>query len=115
MCTVLGTFDVQSVQIRLTNNDEYEITCYFATGSKARGCRVVLVNKESKVQENCNAPRLDRSGEAVIMLPAGDYSVLVYDDDDDFMGQQNPAFRTSVSSTTSNIQNIGKHFASYCY
>ncbi|CAI7999333.1 hypothetical protein GBAR_LOCUS2686 [Geodia barretti] len=43
----LSTFDVQNVEVRLTNT-EYEITCYFASGSEARVVRIVLINDEGK-------------------------------------------------------------------
>ena len=104
-----GTFDVQNVEVRLINN-EYEIICYFATGSKARGCRIVLTNDQEEEKEECNAQRLEGVGEAVIKatLPAGEYSLLVYDDDDDYMGQENPAYHTYVSSTSPDFHNIGK-------
>ena len=104
-----GTFDVQNVEVRLINN-EYEITCYFATGSRARGCRIVLINDQGEGKEECNAQRLEGVGEAVMKatLPAGEYSLLVYDDDDDYMGQENPAYRTYVSSTSPDFHNIGK-------
>ena len=103
-----GTFDVQNVEVRLTNT-EYEITCYFASGSEARGCRIVLTNNQGEGKEECNAQRLEGVGEAVIkaMLPAGEYSLLVYDDDDDSMGQENPAYHTLVSSTSSDLHNMG--------
>ncbi|CAI8009840.1 hypothetical protein GBAR_LOCUS6564 [Geodia barretti] len=104
----LSTFDVQNVEVRLTNT-EYEITCYFASGSEARGCRIVLINDEGEGREECNAQRLEGVGEAVIKatLPAGEYSLLVYDDDDDSMGQENPAYHTLVSSTSSDFHNMG--------
>ena len=96
-----GTFDVQNVEIRQTDNDEYEMTCYFAAGSKARGCRIVLIHEDNGECE-LNVTRPEGSGEAVmkVTLPAGQYSLLVYDDDDN-TGQENPAYTTSVSSTFS--------------
>ena len=99
-----GTFDVQNVEIRQTDNNEYEMTCYFAAGSKARGCRIVVFHKDNGECE-LNVTRPEGSGEAVmkVTLPAGQYSLLVYDDDDDDMSQQNPAFTTSVLSSSSYI------------
>ena len=99
---VTGTFDVQNVEIRQTD-DEYEITCYFAAGSKARGCRIVLIHEDNGECE-LNVTRPEGSGEAVmkVTLPAGQYSLLVYDDDYD-MSQQNPVFTTSVLSSSSYI------------
>ena len=96
------------MEVRLTNT-EYEITCYFASGSEARGCRIVLINNQGEGKEECNAQRLEGVGEAVIKatLPAGEYSLLVYDDDDDYMGQENPAYHTLVSSTSSDFHNMG--------
>ena len=105
-----GTFDVQNVEIRQTDNDEYEMTCYFAAGSKARGCRIVVIHEDNGECE-LNVTRPEGSGEAVmkVTLPAGQYSLLVYDDDDDDMSQQNPAFNTTTfqSSAITNSHNIG--------
>ncbi|CAI7999763.1 hypothetical protein GBAR_LOCUS2784 [Geodia barretti] len=55
----LSTFDVQNVEVRLTNT-EYEITCYFASGSEARGCRIVLTNNQG--EEGKNAMHKDWRG-----------------------------------------------------
>ena len=109
-----GTFDVQNVDVMMKNNGEYEILCHFATGSRARGCRVVLINKQNGREDECSALRSDGNGEAVVIatLPEGEYTVLVYDDEDDeLIGQQNPAYNTSVSLTSSNFQRIGKSLA----
>ena len=97
------------MEIRQIDNDEYEMTCYFAAGSKARGCRIVLIHEDNGECE-LNVTRPEGSGEAVmkVTLPAGQYSLLVYDDDDDDMSQQNPAFTTTLqSSATTNSHNIG--------
>ena len=111
----IGTFDVQKVEMGETDNDEYEMTCYFAAGSKARGCRIVLIHEDNGECE-LNVTRPEGSGEAVmkVTLPAGQYSLLVYDDDDD-MSQQNPAFTTTLqSSATTNSHNTGIIYPFIC-
>ena len=111
-----GTFDVQNVEIRQTDYDEYEMTCYFAAGSKARGCRIVVIHEDNGECE-LNVTRPEGSGEAVmkVTLPAGQYSLLVYDDDDDDMSQQNPAFTTTFqSSATTNLNNTSIIYPFIC-
>ena len=107
-CLFTGTFDVQNVEIRQTDNDEYEMTCYFADGSKARGCRIVLIHEDNG-ECKLNVTRPEGSEEAVmnVTLPAGQYSLLVYDDDEENSGQENPAYTTSISSTFSDISGTG--------
>ena len=80
-----GTHDVQRVETTLTDNEFYQITCFFANGARARGCRIVLTQTAEERGEECelSATRQDWANEATVsvQLPAGEYSLLVYDDD----------------------------------
>ena len=90
------------------------MTCYFAAGSKARGCRIVVIHEDNGECE-LNVTRPEGSGEAAmkVTLPAGQYSLLVYDDDD--MSQQNPAFTTTLqSSATTNLNNTSIIYPFIC-
>jgi hypothetical protein len=95
-----STFDVQDVLIT-PKSGRYDITCFFADGSKATGCRVVLIDRENRCE--LMATRQERTREAAVNvgLPAGEYSVLVYDiDDDERVGPENPAYTTTITSTS---------------
>ena len=99
--------------MRQTDNDEYEMTCYFAVGSKARGCRIVVIHEDNGECE-LNVTRPEGSGEAVmkVTLPTGQYSLLVYDDDYDDQETVNPAFNTTLSvygDSVSDIHTSGMH------
>ena len=86
----------------LTDNEFYVITCFFANGARARGCRIVLTwtTEEGVGECELSATRQDGVNEATVrvQLPAGEYSLLVYDDD-----QTTPAYAGSITSTASNI------------
>ena len=66
--------------------------------------------EEGGVECELSATRQDGENEATVsvQLPAGEYSLLVYDDD-----QTTPAYAGSITSTTSNIhETIGiKNYA----
>ena len=96
------------MEIRQTDNDEYEMTCYFAAGSKARGCRIVLIHEDNGECE-LNVTRPEGSGEAVmkVTLLAGQYSLLVYDDDgQETVGRDSPAYQTTLSVSSDNLSDI---------
>ena len=92
-----GTFDVQDVVIREKSSGQYEITCHFAPGSKVKSCRVVIIPERRDCELHTTATRQEGAGDAVVnvTLPAGEYSVVVYDDE--LVTEENPAFNTTLS------------------
>ena len=79
---------------------EYEITCVFAPGSQSKGCRMVIMPEGGggDCELNITARRPEGGGESVVNvdLPAaGEYSLVVYDDE--LVTQENPALTTSLS------------------
>ena len=102
-----GTFDVQDVAIE-EKSSGHEITCYFAPGSQTKGCRIVIIQegRSGECQLNTTAARLEGAGDAVVNveLPAGEYSVAVYDDEQ--VTEENPAYTTTLSipgATTTSV------------
>ena len=98
--TLTGTFDVQNVTIVPKRDGQYEITCVFASGSQSKGCRIVILPEGGggDCELSITARRPERGGESVVNvdLPAaGEYSLVVYDDE--LVTQGNPAFTTSLS------------------
>jgi hypothetical protein len=94
-----STFDVQDVVIE-EERSGHEITCYFAPGSQTKGCRIVIIQEGrggDDCQFNTTATRLEGAGDAVVNveLPAGEYSVVVYDDEQ--VPEENPAYTTTLS------------------
>ena len=89
-----GTFDVQDVEIKQSG---HEITCYFVPGSQTKGCRIVIIQegRGGDCELNTTATRLEGAGDAVVNveLPAGEYLVVVYDDEQ----EENPAYTTTLS------------------
>ena len=83
------------------NRDEqYEITCVFAPGSQSKGCRIVIMPERGggDCELNITARRPEGGGESVVNvdLPAaGEYSLVVYDDE--LVTQENPALTTYLS------------------
>ena len=92
-----GTFDVQDVVIREKSSRQYEITCYFASGSEVKGCRIVIISERRDCELHTTATRQEGAGDAVVnvTLPTGEYSVVVYDDE--LVTAENPAFNTTLS------------------
>ena len=79
---------------------QYEITCAFAPGSQSEGCRIVIMPEGGggDCELNITAQRPEGGGESVVNvdLPAaGDYSLVVYDDE--LVTRENPVFTTSLS------------------
>ena len=91
-----GTFDVQKVEIKQSG---HEITCYFAPRSQTKGCRIVIIQegRGGDCELNKTAARLEGAGDARVNveLPAGEYSVAVYDDEQ--VTEENPAYTTTLS------------------
>ena len=103
---ILGTFDVQTVEI-VPQNDVMEftnITCHFALGSPVKGCRIIISeNRRSDMQFEYTATREEGSTEGTIsvMLPRGQYTVIVYDDED--IDVKNPAYNCTITITNSSV------------
>ena len=111
-----GTFDVQTVEITPQNDvkEFTDITCHFALGSLVKGCRIIISLKDGEFDKGMNdyceytATREEGSTEETIsvMLPRGEYTVIVYDDED--AGVENPAFNTTIIiSSSSAMQSSG--------
>ena len=86
--------------IREKSSGQYEITCYFAPESEVKGCRIIIISERRDCELNTTATRQEGAGDAVVnvTLPAGEYSVVVYDDEL-VTGEENPAFITTLSVT----------------
>ena len=115
-----GTFDVQNVTImRDSELEEYiYITCHFAQGSLITGCRIIIISQtaDDGVHEICEyiATREEGSTEALIRvtLPAGHYTIAIYDDED--VAVQNAAYNTTLTVTSSSQMRIsGMHMQRY--
>ena len=105
-----GTFDVQDVAIEPKSRG-HDIACYFAPGSQTKGCRIVIIpeGRGGDCELNKTATRLEGAGDARVNveLPAGEYSVAVYDDEEvKTVGQENPAYTTTLS--VSGTSDFGK-------
>ena len=91
---------------------EHEITCYLAPGSQTKGCRIVIIQegRGGDCEFNTTATRLEGAGDARVNveLPAGEYSVVVYDDEQ----EENPAYTTTLSipgDTTTSVVGMACH------
>ena len=88
--------------------DHVHIICFFAVGSNARGCRIVLSSDDTgKGQDSDSdyvytASRIAGSSEAatVIVLPNGNYTLDVFDNDHH---TENPAYSTVLTISYSNV------------
>ena len=116
-----GTFDVQTVEITPQNDvkEFTDITCHFALGSLVKGCRIVISVDIDDHQRKCidikqceyTATREEGSTEGTIsvMLPRGECTVAVYDDEDAEI--DNPAYSTTITISSSSVmQPSGIHF-----
>ena len=117
-----GTFDVQTVEIT-PQNDEKEftdITCHFALGSLVKGCRIVIFTTGGEVDKEMNdyceytATREEGSTEGTIsvILPRGEYTVVVYDDED--VEVKNPAYNTTITISSSLSTQFSGNTSVYC-
>ena len=93
-----GTFDVQKVVIE-EKSSGYDITCYFARGSQIKGCRIVIISegRGGDCEFNTTATKLEGARDAAVNveLPAGEYSIVVYDDEQ--VTEENPAYTSTLS------------------
>ena len=116
-----GTLDVQTVEITPQNDvkEFTDITCHFAPGSLVKGCRIVISVTGGEVDKDyCEyfATREEGSTEGTIsvVLPRGEYTVVVYDDEDAEV--KNPAYNTTITiSSSSSIQFSGKYVLLYYF
>ena len=108
-----GTFDVQTVEITPQNDvkEFTDITCHFALGSLIKGCIIVISvdvdDNKKKFNIDINqceytAAREDSTeGTISVILPRGEYTVVVYDDDDAMV--DNPAYNTTLTIYASSV------------
>ena len=90
-CAYTGSFNIQSCAIS-TVNTTLVVKCTFFINSTATGF-VVVDNEQS--QEAFNRTLLNYGGKGSVNisdLPAGEYSVRVYDDKTDFVNGKSPAY-----------------------
>ena len=86
------------------------ITCHFALGSQIKGCIIIISkNIDGLDKDYCEytAAREEGSTEGTIsvMLPRGEYTVVVYDDEDAEV--KNPAYNSTLKiSGTSMMLNL---------
>ena len=72
------------------------ITCHFAEGSSANGCRIVVQTIQGAVFCVFAASRKEEDKATItVALPNGTYTLLVYDEEDGAV--HNPAFTTTLS------------------
>ena len=73
-----------------------DITCYFAKGSDAKGCKIIVQNKTNATFCDLVATREDR-GEArvTVALPNRTYALLIYDVEDGAV--HNPALTATLN------------------
>ena len=86
----LATFDVQEVDVR-SGDRKIDVTCVFATGSQALGCRIVIqlvsdgpphppsMEAEALRGELDNGELEREASTSFTDLEAGTYNVLIYD------------------------------------
>ena len=84
----LATFDVQEVEVMSGHGTIY-VTCVFATGSQAQGCRIELVTDgpphlpsmeaEARRGELANGELEREASTSFTDLEAGTYNVLIFD------------------------------------
>ena len=105
----LGTFAVQSVEIRTQKDREgyVDITCHFAQGSDTKGCRIIVAQSdqlEGQRNKECELTVSREEATIAIRLPKGNYTISVYDSEDNIIG--NAAFNTSITIPTSGSSHI---------
>ena len=91
-CTLIATYDVQDVKVKEIKG-AVSVTCFFAAGSQAQGCRVIF-------KSNCSIsddPDINRKGdesevEQVFSLPNGTYEIAIYDIEADGTQSEYPAY-----------------------
>ena len=97
-----------------------DITCHFALGSLVKGCRIFLSTKDGELVKGISnyceytATREEGSTEGTIsvILPRGEYTVVVYDDED--VEVENPAYNTTITISYSSVmQPSGMHISLY--
>ena len=95
-CLTAGTFDVQNVTAEEETPGRLCLTCYFARGSDAIGCSVLI--QSTDVENTVRIPRADPSANAAcIDVIKGVYNISAYDLEKDGELSQFPAFETSKS------------------
>ena len=94
-CLTAGTFDVQNVTAEEETPGRLCLTCYFARGSDAIGCSVLI--QSTNVVDPIRIPRADPSASMCIDVIKGMYNILAYDLEKDGELSQFPAFETSKS------------------
>ena len=76
-----------------------DITCYFAEGSDAKGCRIVAhpqpVNDNIKSCEFVATREGRNESTVTVALPNGIYTLMIYDDEEE--AARYPAFNTTLS------------------
>ena len=91
-CAYTGSFNIQSCAI-FTVNTTLLVKCTFFINSTATG--FVVVDNELSQEEAFNRTLLNYGGKGsvnIVGLPAGEYSVRVYDDKTDFVNGKSPAY-----------------------
>ena len=75
-----ATFNVQKFRIKEIN-DTVLLTCVFADNSHADGCIVHFVQKDTVTIEHFIPKQVNENiASTDVIIPNGDYTVLVYDD-----------------------------------
>ena len=82
------------------------ITCHFALGSQIKGCIIIIFkNIDGLDKDYCEytATREEGSTEGTIsvMLPRGEYTVVVYDDEDAEF--KTPAYNSTITISGTSI------------
>ena len=94
MIQSVGTFDVQDCDVS-TDHTSILVECTFAINSTAPGI-VVIQDDQSQYTINRTLQRLqqdsDKGSVNITGLPAGEYSVRVYDQEEDLLNKAQPAY-----------------------
>ena len=114
---IQGTFDVQYVDTTFQNQHSgyLDITCHFAKGSNANGCRITAITLQD-LEYNISTPcefivyrEKEDKATVTVTLPNENYTLMVHDYEAGAV--DNPAFTTTLSlpgsAQVSGIVDIG--------
>ena len=96
-----ATFNVQKFRIKEIGNDTILLTCVFADNSNADGCIVHFVQNDTVTIEHFIPKQVNEDiASTDVIIPNGDYTVLVYDVINGQPISISPAYTTSYTVVT---------------
>ena len=100
-CVNVATFNVQKFRIEDCKNYSTVITCLFADNSYADGCRVHFVQSDTVTIEHFIPKHVNEDiASTDVIIPNGDYTVLVYDVINGQPISISPAYTTRYTAVT---------------